>query len=129
DDAADADLLLNIQHDLLQGQVKRFRCSAFLDIDPGLLQIWVSKGDVILAPHDVYFTIGETVGRTDAHFPDLGLEWHHVPPCVALDWWPARPSRGDLPFTTVVHWFAGACGDDGQFDDKQSVFHPSLDLT
>jgi hypothetical protein len=128
EDAAGADLLLNIQYDLRPEQVKRFRRSAFLDIDPGLLQIWVNKGQVVLAPHDVYFTIGETVGRADARFPDLGLNWQHVPPAVALDWWPPRPTRAHAPFTTVVHWFAGACAEDGEPEDKRSGFLPYLDL-
>jgi hypothetical protein len=128
EDAVEADLLLNVQYDLRHEQVKRFRRSAFLDIDPGLLQIWASSGRVVLAPHDVYFTIGETVGRPDARFPDLGLDWHHVPPAVALDWWPVRPTPAGAPFTTVVHWFAGACAEDGQAEDKRSGFLPYLDL-
>jgi hypothetical protein len=126
--AATADLLLNFQYDMPSRVVKRFRRSALLDIDPGLLQLWVSRGQVILAPHDVYFTIGETVGRADARFPDLGLDWQHVPPAVALDWWPPRPTPAHAPFTTVVHWFAGACAEDGQPEDKRSGFLPYLDL-
>jgi hypothetical protein len=126
--AATADLLLNFQYDMPSRVVKRFRRSALLDIDPGLLQIWVSTGRVALAPHDVYFTIGETVGRADARFPDLGLDWQHVPPAVALDWWPVRATPAHASFTTVVHWFAGAYAEDGLAEDKRSGFLPYLDL-
>ena len=128
DEATSADLLVNIQKDLTPRTVKEFRRSVFLDIDPGLLQLWVSKGQVKLAPHDFYFTIGETVGRQDAGFPDLGLEWFYTPPCVALDWWPAIRSSHESPFTTVVHWYANGWMDDTQVDDKRSGFLPYLDL-
>ncbi len=127
--ASEADLLLNIQYDMLPEVVKRFRRSALLDIDPGLLQIWMSKGYVSIAPHDVYFTIGETVGKPEARFPDLGLPWQYTPPCVALEWWPARPAAEVSAFTTVAHWFATAWIDDElKLDDKRSGFLPFLDL-
>jgi len=127
--AADADLLLDLGHKMQSEVVKRFRRSALLDIDPALLQIWVSTGKVCLAPHDVYFSIGETVGQPGAPFPDLGLKWQYTPPCVALDWWPPHLAAGDAPFTTVAHWFAGAwTGGEEEFDDKRSGFLPFLEL-
>ena len=92
DQVAGADLLLNFEYFAPSHLIDRFRRSALVDIDPGLLQIWVSAGHAPLARHDLYFTIGETVGRPDARFPDLGRTWHYTSPCVALDWWPA--SRG-----------------------------------
>ncbi len=129
DEAWEADLLLNFQYDMLPGVVKRFRRSALVDIDPGLLQTWTSQGHVVLAPHDHYFTIGETVGRAGARLPDLGLRWCHTPPCVALDWWPPHAAERDAPFTTVVHWFASAwMTDEAEPDDKRSGFLPYLDL-
>ncbi|MBI4524296.1 MAG: hypothetical protein HY695_10855 [Deltaproteobacteria bacterium] len=129
DAATSAELLLNIQYDLLPEIVRCFRRSVLLDIDPGLLQIWIDKGQVSIAPHDLYFTIGETVGEPGARFPDLGLRWHHTPPCAALDWWPEIQAPEDATFTTVVHWFASACMEDNpQADDKRSGFLPFLDL-
>jgi len=127
--AADADLLLDLGHKMQPGAVKRFRRSALLDIDPALLQIWVSEGKVSLAPHDVYFSIGETVGQPGAPFPDLGLKWQYTPPCVALDWWPPHPTVGEAPFTTVAHWFAGGwTGEAANLDDKRAGFRPFLEL-
>ena len=127
--AADADLLLDLGHKMQPGMVKRFRRSALLDIDPALLQIWVSEGKVCLAPHDVYFSIGETVGQPGAPFPDLGLKWQYTPPCVALDWWPPHPAVGEAPFTTVAHWFAGGwTGEAANLDDKRAGFRPFLEL-
>jgi hypothetical protein len=132
DAAVETDLLLNLFYEAPPATVARFRRSALLDIDPGLLQVWVSAGQVRLAPHSVYFTIGETVGRPTAQFPDAGLEWQYTPPCVALDWWPVTAVADDAPFTTVSHWYAeewleaadGSC----YRNDKRTGFLPFLDL-
>src|SRR5438046_739359 len=80
DAAAGADLLLNLWHSAPAPVVQRFRRSAFIDTDPGLLQIWMTTGAVDLAPHDIYFTIGETVGQPGAPFPDGGRAWLYTPP-------------------------------------------------
>src|SRR5262249_1946541 len=66
----DADLLLSFRYDLHPEVVRRFRKSALIDIDPGLLQIWLAGGKIDMAEYDIYFTIGETVGRPGARFPD-----------------------------------------------------------
>src|SRR2546425_5597889 len=49
-EAAEADLLLNLWHSLPAPVVRRFRRSASVDTDPGLLQIWMTTGDVTPAP-------------------------------------------------------------------------------
>lgn len=131
-DAAErADLLLNQRYDLPEEIVREFRRSCLLDIDPGLLQHWVSAGELRLAPHDLYFTIGETVGRPGSLFPDCGLRWHYTPPCIALDHWPVRSAPSDAHFTTISHWearewivFRGK----PYRNDKRTGFLPYLDL-
>jgi hypothetical protein len=102
--AATADLLLNFEYYAPQTLVDQFRRSALVDIDPGLLQSWVAAGQISLARHDLYFTIGETVGRPTGRAPEDGRTWHYTPPCVALDWWPVHPAPSDAPFTAVSHW-------------------------
>src|SRR5689334_21678909 len=77
---------------LPEGIVRRFRRSALIDIDPGLLQIWMTNGNLHVARYDLDFTIGETVGTRSARFPDAGRRWLYTPPCVDLEWWPACPS-------------------------------------
>ncbi len=129
--ASDADLLLNLRYDVPPSVVGRFRRSALLDIDPGLLQIWISKGQIRVARHDLYFTIGETVGQPGARFPDAGLRWEYTPPCVALNWWPRRQANGQARFTTVSHWYADEWIEEGgevYSNDKRSGFLPFLDL-
>jgi len=131
DAAAEADLLLNQRYGVRADVVSRFRRSALLDIDPGLLQTWMSAGDLKVARHDVYFTIGETVGRSGARFPDAGIEWHYTPPCVSLDCWQPHPVAADAPFTTLSHWYSDEwlADADGPFaNDKRSGFQPFLDL-
>src|SRR5207249_3114744 len=109
DAAAGADVLLNLWHSAPPRVVERFRRSAFIDTDPGLLQIWMTTGAVHLAPHDVYFTIGETVGTRVARFPDCGLRWLYTPPPIFLPEWPQVPelSSRTAPYTTVAHWWGG----------------------
>jgi hypothetical protein len=131
DVATDADLLLNLRYGLDSRIVRRFRRSALLDIDPGLFQIWVQRGFFRPARHDLYFTIGETVGREDARFPSLGLPWIYTPPCVALDWWPVTTVPPGAAFTTVTHWYAEEWMEDGgevYSNDKRSGFLPFLQL-
>jgi hypothetical protein len=131
DAADDADLLLNLQYFAPPQVVDRFRRSALLDIDPGLLQLWASQGLISLARHDVYFTIGETVGRPGARFPDLGKSWLYSPPCVSLDWWHPAPRVEEAPFTTLSHWWADEWVQDGAevYDNtKRAGFLPFLGL-
>jgi len=131
DTAAAADLLLEFRYDTPSRIVQRFRRSALLDIDPGLSQVWVSKGRINLTPHDEYFTTGETVGQPGTRIPDLGLNWLYTPPCVALEWWPPCEATIKAPFTTVAHWYAGGwVEDDAQahLDDKRSGFLPFVEM-
>jgi hypothetical protein len=131
DEATEADLLLNIAYGIPDAVLSRFRRKALLDIDPGLLQTWISKKLIRVGPHDLYFSIGETVGRPEARFPDLGLEWHYTPPCVSLDAWPVTPAAPDAPFTTITHWAGNEWMDqDGEvyLNDKRAGFEPFFDL-
>ena len=132
DDAAQADLLLNLSYQGSAELVGRFRRSALIDIDPGLLQVWISEGDIELAQHHTYFSIGETVGQPGARFSSAGLNWHYTPPCVALEWWPVCRAPQNAPFTTVTHWRSSrewVCqGEESYPNDKRSGFLPFLDL-
>jgi hypothetical protein len=129
--AEDADLLLNLSYDAYADVLDRFGRTAILDIDPGLTQVWETEETCRIPPHDAYFTIGETVGKPDAPFPDCGLAWEYTPPCVALDWWPVAPAPAGAPFTTVTNWgnpewflHEGHVHD----NNKRASFQPYLDL-
>ena len=105
EDAAHADLLLDLSYGVRPEVIGAFRRSALVDIDPGLTQIWISEGQFELARHDVYFSIGETVGTPDAAFPDCGLHWRYTPPPVYLHEWPEVLVDAGAPYTTVSNWF------------------------
>jgi len=129
--AAEADLLLNLWHSLPSTVVRRFRRSALIDTDPGLLQIWMTTGAVRVASHDHYFTIGETVGTADARFPDCDLRWLYTPPPIFLPEWPTTPaSPPQAPYTTVAHWWGGRFEFNGTTycNEKRVSFLEYLDL-
>jgi hypothetical protein len=100
-----ADLLLNFHYALDPELLARFRRTALVDIDPGLLQTWMSSGQLSVAPHDVYLTTGETVGMPSAPFPDGGLDWVHIRPPVCLDLWPYTYDPRCERFTTITNWW------------------------
>ena len=131
EDIGKADLFLNLAYGIPLTVVGRFRRSALVDIDPGLTQIWLSKRQMSVARHDMYFTIGETVGQNGARFPDCGLDWQYTSPCVALDWWPICPAPLGATFTTVSSWWMNEWVEDADGwyrNDKRSGYLPFLDL-
>ncbi len=100
-----ADLLLNFHYGIDPALLSCFRRTALVDIDPGLLQFWISRGQVTVSPHDRYFTTGETVGTPAARFPDCGLSWLRIRPPVCLDLWPYIREPGGDAFRTVSSWW------------------------
>jgi glycosyltransferase involved in cell wall biosynthesis len=128
----DVDLLLNFNYHLGSQAVGAARTSALVDIDPGLLQFWVSRGFISPAPHDVYFTTGETVGDASSPIPDCGIDWVRIRPPVALDLWPYMYERDANVFTTVSSWWGERdyVGDADDFYDntKRAAFAEFADL-
>jgi len=102
-----ADLLLNFHYGIDPRILAGARRTALVDIDPGLTQIWMSSGQIRVPHHDVYFTIGETVGTAAAPFPDCGLAWRHIRPPVCLELWPYVHDSRCESFTTVAGWWSG----------------------
>jgi hypothetical protein len=131
DGAKDADLFLNLAYDAHAEVLDRFPRTALVDIDPGLTQIWAANGTSPIPEHDVYFTIGETVGSPGARFPDCGLAWEHTTGCVALEWWPVVEPPARAPFTTVSNWGNPEWLVDGgtvHANNKRAGFGPYIDL-
>lgn len=132
DIAAEADLFLNVAYHRHPGVIGRFRRSALIDTDPGLMQIWMDLGQLDMPRHDLYFTIGETTGTPAARFPDCGLRWHYTPPPVYLPAWPQTQADPSAPFTTVSNWWGK--GDWMTFqgetlsNEKRTAFLEYLDL-
>src|ERR1051325_2332772 len=99
-----ADLLLNFQYTISPGLLARFRRTALVDIDPGLLQFWMSRGQLSVPRHDFYFTISENVGKPGGRIPDCGLNWIPIRPAVCLEHWPCVTNGQSEAFTTVSIW-------------------------
>jgi hypothetical protein len=110
-----ADLLLNFHYAIDPALLACFRHTALVDIDPGLLQFWISRGQLSVPPHESYFTTGETVGTPAALFPDCGRPWIHIHPAVCLERWPYTYDPHAEVFTTVSSWDA----DDWIVDAKE----------
>jgi hypothetical protein len=102
---ARADLLLNFHYAIHPALLARFRRTALVDIDPGLLQHWMATDVLTPAPHDAYFTTGPTVGTPEARFLGAGVRWTTIRPPVALDRWPYVFAPRSQRFTTVSTWW------------------------
>jgi hypothetical protein len=127
-----ADLLLNFNYALAPALVAQARRSALVDIDPGLLQLWIGDGLIAPARHDVYFTTGETVGTSACRVPDCGLPWVRIRPPVALELWPFAYAPDAEAFTAVSSWWGTGdyVGDASDFYDntKRAAFFRFVDL-
>jgi hypothetical protein len=99
-----ADLLLNFHYAIDPGLLASFRRTALVDIDPGLLQYWMSTGQLAVPRHDRYLTTGETVGTPGARFSDCDLPWIRIRPPICLDLWPVVSDQSADAFTTVSSW-------------------------
>jgi hypothetical protein len=112
-----ADLLLNFHYELDEELLARFARTALVDIDPGLLQLWIGEGHLHVAAHDLYFTTGDTVGTPQAGFPSCGIDWIHIRPPVSLEHWPPAAEPPQDVFTTVSSWWSEEWVSDGSGGD------------
>ena len=126
-----ADLLLNFHYAIAPALLARFRRTALVDIDPGLLQFWISRGQLAVPSHDFYFTTGETVGRPGCKIPDSGLPWIPIRPPVCLERWPFTFDPNSEAFTTVSIWDSDdwiVDGDEEYENTKRVAFLEFADL-
>ena len=103
--AGSADLLLNPGGHLLpESPLTQVPRRAYVDVDPGFTQIWSHGADMGFQRHNLFFTVGQNVGRPDFKIPTDGIEWRQILPPVALEWWPACINDGCQRFSTVADW-------------------------
>jgi hypothetical protein len=78
----------------------------YLDLDPGFTQYWLAGGGSgsRLAGHDLFYTVGENIGRANCDIPTSGIPWHPIRQPVVLDPCPASPAAEPGKFTTVATW-------------------------
>jgi hypothetical protein len=101
----ESELFIDLGYDLAPNLLARSIRSVFVDIDPGLTQTWLKRGDLSIAPHHYYLTYGETVGRFGSKIPDCGLSWLYTPPPIFLPAWQLPKPPLDAVFSTVTNWW------------------------
>jgi hypothetical protein len=110
--ADSTDLLVNISgHLQLPALLGRFRRKAYVDLDPGYTQLWYADGNLgaELEGHDLFFTVGESIGMPGCRIPTGDIDWLPVRPPVVLDEWPRAGGGNPDRFTTIASW-RGAYG-------------------
>ncbi len=93
-----ADLLLNFHYAISPALLACFRRTALVDIDPGLLQFWISRKQLSVPRHDLYFTIGENIASGGS------FDWISIRPPICLERWPYVFDPNSEAFTTVSIW-------------------------
>ncbi|NNE96763.1 MAG: glycosyltransferase [Acidimicrobiales bacterium] len=129
--ALQAEVLLNFDYASPAAIVESAYRSALIDIDPGLLQYWWSRGHISPAGHHHWVSTGETVG-TAAALTDCAVDWHRIRVPIHLPSWPMCDEPPTGPYTTVTSWW----GDEWLTDDqgtaiennKRVGFVPYFDL-
>jgi len=103
--ARSADLLWNLCGALRRPLLTLFRRCAFVDLDPGHLQVSALSWDLELGAHQVFLTVGSKINDGDCAVPRLGLDWQPFVPFVYLPLWDVAPDPGHTaPFTSVTQW-------------------------
>jgi hypothetical protein len=120
--ASNADLLVNISGHLAIDALKaRFRKRIFIDLDPGYTQFWHQQNLASdrVRDHQLYFTVGESIGTSDCTIPCAGIEWHPIRQPVVLDEWPATHTpTPPVRYTTIASWR----GPFGRITHEQQMF-------
>lgn len=112
DDLVDGGLLLDLGANITEPDLlSRFSRTALIDLDPGFTQYWYEQGKRPIAPHDLYFTIGERIGKPDCAVPQLPAPWRATRQPVVLQDWPVvapphgmAPDPAELVFATIATW-------------------------
>jgi hypothetical protein len=113
---AGTDLFLNLSGACwLRAPYRAARVCAYVDTDPGYSQARIAAVDAgtadestcfsvdLIRRHDVFFTLGEEVGRRGCRIPAGGITWHPTRQPIVLGDWPVRAAPGGR-FTTVMSW-------------------------
>ena len=84
------------------------RRRAFIDVDPGFVQIDLANGHPKLTETtdrcEVLFTIAQRIGEPECPIPSAGRSWVKTLPPVSLEHWPFASSGEETHFTSVMQW-------------------------
>ena len=102
----DADLVWNFWYALKAPVLDCFRRRAFIDVDPGHLQVCAASfPDLAPDNHDSYLTVGLKMHEADCGVPSLGRKWHSFRPFAYLPLYEVTaPPDSHAPFSSITHW-------------------------
>ena len=69
------------------------------------MQLWMNQWDMGQSRYDLFFTIGQNIGRPDCPVPTGGVRWRTFWPLVELDLWQSEKGDRTAPFSTVSQWW------------------------
>jgi hypothetical protein len=104
---ASSAVLVNIGGHLADDRLfPSFRTRVMVDLDPGFTQFWHASGEQgdRVPGHDLYFTVGENIGRPGCPIPTAGIHWEPIRQPVVMTDWPVLPVGDPGRFTTVANW-------------------------
>ena len=104
-------ILLNLSNGIPARFRRHYARTVLYDVDPGMLQLWSTQWGMGVGEHDLYITIGQSIGRPECPVPTLGVTWHPVWPVVHLAAWPKQVAAGRR-YTTITQWWNGNNGYD-----------------
>lgn len=80
----------------------------YVETDPVASQIQVAQGNARtiehLAQHDIHFSYGENLGKSDCLVPVTRFEWLPTRQPVILELWAADNFAPSRPYTTITTW-------------------------
>lgn len=119
--ASEADILINVSGHLQEAALlAEIKQKVFVDLDPGFTQVWQAQGAPAapLEGYDVYYSVGENIGRPDCEIPTCDIEWRPIRQPVLREHWQSHvAASAEAPFTTIASW-RGAFGR-LSYDDKE----------
>jgi hypothetical protein len=77
---------------------------AYIDVDPGFVQIWAHELDMAFGRHNFFFTVGQNVGYPEFTVPTRGIDWQPIVPPVVLELWPPHIDEKYQRFSTIADW-------------------------
>ena len=99
------DVLWNICGSFAPPLLNQFRYRAYLDLDPGHMQVSALTVDMNLSAHESLLTLGMKVHDADCGIPTLGRQWFPFTPFVYLPMWAVGSDPANhAPFTSITHW-------------------------
>jgi hypothetical protein len=101
----EADVLLNLGASLPpESPLLQIPRRVYVDLDPGFTQIWAHQIDMGFRHYDLFFTVGQNVGRPGFRIPTQGIGWAPTLPPVVLDLWPAHVDASCERVSTIADW-------------------------